>query len=102
MCLFELWEVDGDQLSRPLALRFLWPRRMTEKPGITRKELWPDALNQIRDALRILVEAVVRLTDLVAAVGVVRQPQHLYRDQRTGQVTLTDPRDPGGGRRLAK
>lgn len=92
LCLFELWGVDGDTLQAPDILGMVWPRRMKEKPGITREQLWPDALKEIADALQLLVRAVDHLSDLIEAVGVSRQPQRLYQDVHTLQVTVYDPR----------
>jgi hypothetical protein len=92
LCVFVLWGVDGDRLLVPRELKFLWPRGMNDKPGITAKELWPDALAEIRDALGILLRATEKLTELIQQVGIEREPQRFFQNLDTGEVTTSDPR----------
>jgi hypothetical protein len=85
LCVFVLWGVDGDRLLAPRELKFLWPRGMNDKPGITAKELWPDALG-------ILLRATEKLTELIQQVGIEREPQRFFQNLETGEVTTSDPR----------
>jgi hypothetical protein len=92
LCLFELWGVEGDALIRPHELKYLWPRRMGEKPGITREELWPHALSAIKDAYGILIDAVGKLSGLIQLTGLHRESQRVYVRVDTGEMTFHDPR----------
>lgn len=58
LCLFELWGVDAGRLQAPDIPGMAWPRRMKEKPGITREQLWPDALKEVAAALQLLIRGI--------------------------------------------
>lgn len=92
LCYFVVDDVDGDRLIESRELRFLWPRRMNDKPGITAAELWPDALREIRDALDIVLRSTEKLTSLIKELGIHREPQRFYLNRQTGEITMTDPR----------
>jgi hypothetical protein len=91
LCLFELWFVDGGKRWRVDTVNFLWPRRIGEKKGITREDLWAETVDAIQDARALVIRAVTKLNELFAAVPLARQPPRVYSDVQTGRATIEDP-----------
>jgi hypothetical protein len=73
-------------------LNNLWLRGMAEKTDISRQGLWNDALADINDGRDLLERCIHTLNQLISVVGIVMQPLKVFRNVRTGEVTLTDPR----------
>jgi hypothetical protein len=92
LCCLQVLVVDGEAISAPKMLNNLWPRGMAEKTDISRQGLWNDALADINDGRDLLERCIHTLNQLISVVGIVMQPLKVFRNVRTGEVTLTDPR----------
>jgi hypothetical protein len=60
--------------------------------SIAPQDVWRRTVEIVGDALRLLVDAMDLLAELIAAAAVLEPPQPLYRQFETSAVTTEDPR----------
>ncbi len=70
----------------------LYAEGVLDGGAITAEVLWERAVTGVQECFELLVHTFEVMAQLVRAAAVLEPPQRVYRDQDTGNISLTDPR----------
>jgi hypothetical protein len=88
----EIVHVDGGDLEVREPPSFMVPEGMSAR-GFDSGKLWASALEAGADGTNLIVAASDRLAALLSSGSVyLERPQLIFLDDRTGSVTIKDPR----------
>jgi len=92
LCWVEIVHVDGGDLEVREPPSFMVPEGMSAR-GFDPGKLWASALEAAADGTNLIVAASDRLAALLSSGSVyLERPQLIFLDDRTGSVTINDPR----------